>query len=224
VPDSWCATRGGQPAGYGHRAVVGERGLERRRDCRGGSALLLSAAGATHAMEVPRLSAQGSGRVGLGGDATPKTSRAPRPLGRQGRPTRSSLWSDSGGVFSGCSAPTRSFVGGQFRRLDTLIEGERGTSSLDARETLTSGGADAPAAHLSRRSPPRRRRLGGRLRTRQGQRALRTVLSIGKLAPAAGEYYLEAVAQGVEDYYLGAGEAPACGSAWAPANSASRGR
>jgi hypothetical protein len=33
-------------------------------------------------------------------------------------------------------------------------------------------------------------------------------LSIGKLAPDAGEYYLEAVAQGVEDYYLGAGEAP----------------
>src|SRR5947209_2139252 len=35
-----------------------------------------------------------------------------------------------------------------------------------------------------------------------------SVLSVGKLAPGQGEYYLRAVAQGAEDYYLFAGEAP----------------
>ena len=34
------------------------------------------------------------------------------------------------------------------------------------------------------------------------------MLNIGKLAVNGGEYYLEVVASGVEDYYLGAGEAP----------------
>jgi conjugative relaxase-like TrwC/TraI family protein len=34
------------------------------------------------------------------------------------------------------------------------------------------------------------------------------VLSIGKLAAGAEGYYLQAVASGVEDYYLGSGEAP----------------
>jgi len=34
------------------------------------------------------------------------------------------------------------------------------------------------------------------------------VLSIGKLGPGQADYYLEAVGQGVEDYYAGAGEAP----------------
>ncbi len=34
------------------------------------------------------------------------------------------------------------------------------------------------------------------------------MLNIGKLAVGGGEYYLEVVASGVEDYYLGAGEAP----------------
>lgn len=34
------------------------------------------------------------------------------------------------------------------------------------------------------------------------------VLSIGKLAPGAQEYYLRTVADGVEEYYLGSGEAP----------------
>src|SRR3954452_9631787 len=33
------------------------------------------------------------------------------------------------------------------------------------------------------------------------------VLSIGKLAPGQQEYYLRSVAAGVEDYYLGSGEA-----------------
>jgi len=34
------------------------------------------------------------------------------------------------------------------------------------------------------------------------------VLSIGKLGVGAESYYLQAVASGVEDYYLGSGEAP----------------
>jgi conjugative relaxase-like TrwC/TraI family protein len=34
------------------------------------------------------------------------------------------------------------------------------------------------------------------------------VLSIGKLAPGKHHYYLRSIAEGVEDYYLGAGEAP----------------
>lgn len=34
------------------------------------------------------------------------------------------------------------------------------------------------------------------------------MLSIGKMAPGQGQYYLEQVAQGTEDYYLHAGEAP----------------
>jgi conjugative relaxase-like TrwC/TraI family protein len=34
------------------------------------------------------------------------------------------------------------------------------------------------------------------------------VLSIGKLAPGKHHYYLQSIADGVEDYYLGAGEAP----------------
>ena len=34
------------------------------------------------------------------------------------------------------------------------------------------------------------------------------MLSIGKLAGGAEGYYLRAVASGVEDYYLGSGEAP----------------
>ena len=36
----------------------------------------------------------------------------------------------------------------------------------------------------------------------------RVVLNIGKLGPRGGEYYLEAVANNVDDYYTGAGEAP----------------
>jgi conjugative relaxase-like TrwC/TraI family protein len=41
------------------------------------------------------------------------------------------------------------------------------------------------------------------------------VLSIGKLTNGQADYYLSAVAQGAEDYYLGAGEEPGrwCGSA-----------
>ena len=34
------------------------------------------------------------------------------------------------------------------------------------------------------------------------------VLSIGKLAAGQQEYYLRSVADGVEEYYLGSGEAP----------------
>ena len=34
------------------------------------------------------------------------------------------------------------------------------------------------------------------------------MLSIGKLLPGRAEYYLGTVANGVEDYYTGAGEAP----------------
>src|SRR4051795_10935273 len=34
------------------------------------------------------------------------------------------------------------------------------------------------------------------------------VLSIGKLGQGQANYYLESVAQGIEDYYTGAGEAP----------------
>ena len=34
------------------------------------------------------------------------------------------------------------------------------------------------------------------------------MLSIGKLAGGGEDYYLEAVAAGLDDYYLGAGEAP----------------
>jgi len=34
------------------------------------------------------------------------------------------------------------------------------------------------------------------------------VLSIGKLGQGQADYYLEAVGQGVEDYYAGVGEAP----------------
>ncbi|MBA2304710.1 MAG: relaxase domain-containing protein, partial [Acidobacteria bacterium] len=34
------------------------------------------------------------------------------------------------------------------------------------------------------------------------------VLSIGKLMPGRADYYLGTVANGVEDYYTGAGEAP----------------
>src|SRR5439155_14985732 len=34
------------------------------------------------------------------------------------------------------------------------------------------------------------------------------VLSIGKLGQGQADYYLEAVARGIEDYYTGAGEAP----------------
>ena len=34
------------------------------------------------------------------------------------------------------------------------------------------------------------------------------MLSIGRLVPGAGEYYIETVARGLEDYYTGAGEAP----------------
>ncbi|HVL05742.1 MAG TPA: relaxase domain-containing protein [Acidimicrobiales bacterium] len=34
------------------------------------------------------------------------------------------------------------------------------------------------------------------------------MLSIGKLAPGKHHYYLRSIAEGVEDYYLGAGEAP----------------
>jgi len=34
------------------------------------------------------------------------------------------------------------------------------------------------------------------------------MLSIGKLAGGGEDYHLEAVAAGVEDYYLGSGEAP----------------
>ena len=34
------------------------------------------------------------------------------------------------------------------------------------------------------------------------------MLSIGKLAPGRADYYLGTVANGVEDYYTGAGEAP----------------
>jgi hypothetical protein len=34
------------------------------------------------------------------------------------------------------------------------------------------------------------------------------VFSIGKLAPGGEQYYLQSVAKGLEDYYLGAGEAP----------------
>jgi len=34
------------------------------------------------------------------------------------------------------------------------------------------------------------------------------VLSIGKLGAGQADYYLEAVGQGAEDYYAGAGEAP----------------
>lgn len=34
------------------------------------------------------------------------------------------------------------------------------------------------------------------------------MLNIGKLAVGGGEYYVEVVASGVEDYYLGSGEAP----------------
>lgn len=34
------------------------------------------------------------------------------------------------------------------------------------------------------------------------------MLSLGKLAPGGQQYYLDTVANGVEDYYTGAGEAP----------------
>ena len=34
------------------------------------------------------------------------------------------------------------------------------------------------------------------------------MLSIGKLGQGQADYYLQAVAQGIEDYYTGAGEAP----------------
>src|SRR5438067_9129166 len=34
------------------------------------------------------------------------------------------------------------------------------------------------------------------------------VVSIGKLGQGQADYYLKAVAQGIEDYYTGAGEAP----------------
>src|SRR5215213_1224696 len=34
------------------------------------------------------------------------------------------------------------------------------------------------------------------------------MLSIGKLAPGKHHYYLQSIADGVEDYYVGAGEAP----------------
>jgi hypothetical protein len=48
--------------------------------------------------------------------------------------------------------------------------------------------------------------------TRQERTA---VLSIGKLAGGAEGYYLRAVASGVEDYYLGSGEAPGRWVDWA---------
>ncbi len=34
------------------------------------------------------------------------------------------------------------------------------------------------------------------------------MLSLGKLAPGRQEYYLRSVADGIEDYYVGSGEAP----------------
>ncbi len=34
------------------------------------------------------------------------------------------------------------------------------------------------------------------------------MLSIGKLGQGQADYYLQAVGQGIEDYYTGAGEAP----------------
>jgi hypothetical protein len=46
------------------------------------------------------------------------------------------------------------------------------------------------------------------------------VLSIGKLGRGQESYYLQAVAQGVEDYYLGSGEAP---GRWTGAGSLSLG-
>src|SRR3954466_11686577 len=36
----------------------------------------------------------------------------------------------------------------------------------------------------------------------------RTVLSLGKLAPGQQQYYLDTVARGAEEYYVGAREAP----------------
>ena len=34
------------------------------------------------------------------------------------------------------------------------------------------------------------------------------MLSIGKLSPGRADYYLDTVAKGAEEYYLGSGEAP----------------
>ena len=34
------------------------------------------------------------------------------------------------------------------------------------------------------------------------------MLSIGKLAPGRADYYLDTVARGAEEYYIGSGEAP----------------
>ena len=47
------------------------------------------------------------------------------------------------------------------------------------------------------------------------------VLSIGKLAAGQEAYYLSAVADGAEEYYLGAGEVPGYWIGTVPASSAS---
>jgi hypothetical protein len=47
------------------------------------------------------------------------------------------------------------------------------------------------------------------------------MLSIGKLSPGRADYYLDTVAHGAEEYYLGSGEAPAVGVGAAPNGSAS---
>ena len=55
------------------------------------------------------------------------------------------------------------------------------------------------------RPPQRHRKIAHTL----APSALSTsVLSIGKLGQGQANYYLETVAQGIEDYYTGAGEAP----------------